>query len=33
VLTYVRNAWGNSAPPVDADTVASARKDFSRRRD
>ncbi len=33
VLTYVRNAWGNSAPPVDAGDVAKARKEFSQRSD
>jgi mono/diheme cytochrome c family protein len=33
VLTYVRNAWGNAAPPVSADDVAKARRDFSNRRD
>ncbi len=33
VLTYVRNAWGNSASPVSADDVAAARKDFAKRRD
>jgi len=33
VLTYVRNAWENAAPPVTADDVAKARKDFAKRRD
>jgi mono/diheme cytochrome c family protein len=33
VLTYVRNAWGNAAPPVTAADVAAARKDFAERRD
>jgi len=25
VLTYVRNSWGNAAPPVSADEVARLR--------
>ena len=25
VVNYVRNAWGNRAPPVNADTVANLR--------
>jgi mono/diheme cytochrome c family protein len=33
LLTYVRNAWGNAAPPVTADDVAKARKDFAQRLD
>jgi mono/diheme cytochrome c family protein len=33
VLTYVRNAWGNAAPPVAAADVAKARKDFMQRSD
>jgi mono/diheme cytochrome c family protein len=33
VLTYVRNAWGNAAPPVTPDDVANARKDFAQRSD
>ena len=33
VLTYVRNSWGNSAPPVSPDDVAKARKDLSQRSD
>jgi mono/diheme cytochrome c family protein len=33
VLTYVRNAWGNAAPPVSAADVAAARKDFAKRPD
>lgn len=33
VVTYVRNAWGNSASPVDAGDVAKARKEFSQRSD
>jgi mono/diheme cytochrome c family protein len=33
VVTYVRNAWGNSAPPVDAGDVAKARKNFIQRSD
>jgi mono/diheme cytochrome c family protein len=33
VLTYVRNTWGNAAPPVTAGDVAKARKDFAQRRD
>jgi mono/diheme cytochrome c family protein len=33
VLTYVRNSWGNAAPPVSADDVLDARKDFAKRRD
>lgn len=26
VLTFIRNSWGNTAPPVDADTVSAARE-------
>jgi len=33
VVTYVRNAWGNSAPPVSAADVAKARRELSRRSD
>jgi mono/diheme cytochrome c family protein len=33
VLTYVRNAWGNAAPPVASSDVAKARKDFIERKD
>lgn len=33
VLTYVRNAWGNSAPPVTADDVSKARHDLAQRKD
>jgi mono/diheme cytochrome c family protein len=29
LVTYVRNAWGNSAAPVSADTVAAVRKDLA----
>jgi mono/diheme cytochrome c family protein len=25
VLTYIRNSWGNAAPPVAASTIASQR--------
>jgi mono/diheme cytochrome c family protein len=33
VVTYIRNAWGNSAPPVSAADVAKARRALSRRSD
>ena len=33
VITYIRNSWGNAAPPVSADDVASARRQLSRRTD
>jgi mono/diheme cytochrome c family protein len=33
VLTYVRNAWGNAAPPVAARDVTKARRDFAERKD
>jgi len=33
VATYVRNAWGNAAPPVSSDDVAKARSALSRRSD
>jgi mono/diheme cytochrome c family protein len=33
VVTYIRNAWGNNAPPVATDDVAKARRDLSRRSD
>ena len=33
VLTYVRNSWGNAAPPVSMDDVKDARKDFAKRKD
>jgi mono/diheme cytochrome c family protein len=29
VLTYVRNSWGNAAPPVTADAVARLRKQLA----
>ncbi|MEO8748440.1 MAG: cytochrome c [Rhodanobacter sp.] len=29
VVNYIRNGWGNSAPPVDADAVAAVRKDMT----
>jgi mono/diheme cytochrome c family protein len=32
VATYIRNSWGNSAPPVSADDVAKLRKSLSLRR-
>lgn len=28
VMTYIRNSWGNAAPPVSADTVTQARKEL-----
>ena len=28
LLTYVRNSWGNAAPPVGADSVAKIRSDL-----
>ena len=31
VLTYIRNAWGNVAPAVDAGTVASTRRHLAQR--
>jgi mono/diheme cytochrome c family protein len=33
VSTYVRNAWGNRAPPVDAATVSKARRALEQRAD
>lgn len=33
VLTYIRNAWGNAAPPVDAGTVAHERHSLAQRAD
>jgi len=33
VLTYVRNSWGNAAPPVSAADVKEARKELADRRD
>ncbi|MBV9427453.1 MAG: c-type cytochrome [Bradyrhizobiaceae bacterium] len=33
VITYIRNAWGNSAPAVSAADVAKARDDLSKRSD
>jgi mono/diheme cytochrome c family protein len=33
VLSYIRNAWGNSAPPVAAAEVARARRAFAERSD
>jgi mono/diheme cytochrome c family protein len=33
VSTYVRNAWGNRAPPVDATTVANTRRALEQRAD
>jgi mono/diheme cytochrome c family protein len=33
VLTYIRNAWGNAAPPVSASDVTKARKDLAERSD
>lgn len=31
VMTYIRNTWGNSAPPVDAELVSSVRESTSGR--
>jgi mono/diheme cytochrome c family protein len=33
VATYIRQAWGNSAPPVSASDVASARRTLVERSD
>jgi len=33
VTTYVRNAWGNAAPPVTAGEVSSARSSFAKQGD
>jgi mono/diheme cytochrome c family protein len=33
VVTYIRNSWGNSAPPVSPDEVAKARKSLVQRSD
>ena len=33
VLTYIRNSWGNAAPPVTAAEVASARRALAARAD
>jgi mono/diheme cytochrome c family protein len=33
VITYIRNAWGNSAPPVSAGDVQKARQVFVERSD
>jgi mono/diheme cytochrome c family protein len=33
VLTYIRNTWGNSAAPVNADDVSKARRDLTERSD
>jgi mono/diheme cytochrome c family protein len=33
VVTYIRNAWGNSAPPVSAGDVHKARQAFVQRSD
>jgi mono/diheme cytochrome c family protein len=33
VATYVRNAWGNRAPPVDAATVGKTRRALEQRAD
>jgi mono/diheme cytochrome c family protein len=33
VITYVRNAWGNAAPPLSADEVRKARDAFIQRTD
>jgi mono/diheme cytochrome c family protein len=33
VATYVRNAWGNRAPPVDAATVTKTRRALEQRAD
>lgn len=31
ILTYVRQAWGNSAPPITPDQIAAAREEFGDR--
>ena len=33
MATYIRNAWGNSAPPVSATEVGKARRAFAERSD
>jgi mono/diheme cytochrome c family protein len=33
VLTFVRNSWGNAAPPVTAADVSKSRRDLAQRRD
>jgi mono/diheme cytochrome c family protein len=33
VLTYIRNSWGNAAPPVNVGAVGKARQDFVERSD
>jgi mono/diheme cytochrome c family protein len=33
VLTYIRNSWGNAAPPVSAAAVGTARRTFTERAD
>jgi mono/diheme cytochrome c family protein len=33
VLTYIRNNWGNEAPPVSANEAAKARRAFAERSD
>ena len=33
VVSYIRNAWGNSAPPVSAADVGKARRAFAERSD
>jgi mono/diheme cytochrome c family protein len=33
VLTYVRNSWGNAAPPITADDVKNSRRDVAQRPD
>jgi hypothetical protein len=33
VLTYIRNAWGNAAPPVSASDVSKARQTLVQRSD
>jgi mono/diheme cytochrome c family protein len=33
VLTYIRNNWGNAAPPVSASDAAKARHAFAERSD
>ncbi len=33
ILTYVRQAWGNSAPPIAPEQIAAAREEFSSRSD
>jgi mono/diheme cytochrome c family protein len=33
VLTYIRNSWGNTAPPVAADEAGKARSALAKRND